>query len=298
MKATTKTEVPEAAAPLASPFSLYSEWIQQGTETFFASQRILLDLVMRQNATAMNAIRERFTAARPTAAGALSEIAGEGMSNFIAAQKILLDLAQRQNDIVLNGVKERVGAVTPAAAMTDLLRRSVDTFIELQRHFLEVASKQTDAWAAAAKTGQTFNGQGLADLAREGMENFVQTQRKFLDVVLEETAKAGKVGAGKAGKPTELAELARQSVDAFIDALKKLLDTAGEQMSVNWKAARQTLNLFAPIPNASLGELTRQGVESFVGAQKALLDVMTKPRATPVAAHAKARPVAHRAHVN
>ncbi len=304
MKGTTKTEAPEAARA-ATPISLFSEWVQQGTETFFATQRILLDLVMRQNAMAMNTIRERFTAMRPGAAGALTEIAGEGMSNFIAAQKILLDLAKKQNDIVLAGVKERVGASAPAAAMSDLLRRSVDTFIDLQRHFLDVADKQTGAWLESAKTGKTFTGEGLEELAREGMENFVAAQKKFLDVVAEEAGKAAKprAASAKSARPTELAELARQSVDAFIEAQKRLLDTAGEQMHANMKTAGRTLNLFTPVPGTNLVDLTRQGVESFVAAQKALLDVMTRPRAaahpTPhPEVHAKARPAGRRVHVH
>ncbi|MBZ5609438.1 MAG: hypothetical protein LAP38_14340 [Acidobacteriia bacterium] len=307
MKSNVKTELPEATARAVTPISLFTEWVQQGTETFFATQRILLDLVMRQNAMAMNTIRERFTAMRPTAANALTEMAGEGMTNFIAAQKILLDLAKKQNDIVLSGVKERVGISAPAAAMSDLLRRSVDTFIDLQRHFLDVAAKQTGAWVESAKTGKTFTGEGLAELAREGMENFVAAQKKFLDVVAEEAAKAAKprVGTAKAEKPTELAELARESVDAFIDAQKRLLDTAGEQIRANTKVAGRAMGLFTPVPGTNLADLTRQGVESFVAAQKALLDVMTRPRpAAPLHAaahpvvHAKARPASRRVHVH
>jgi hypothetical protein len=229
-------------------------------------------------------------------------MAGEGVANYIAAQKILLELAKRQNDIVLSGVKERVGATSPAAAMTDLLRRSVDTFIDLQKHFLDVASQQTGSWVEAAKTGKTFSGKGAAELAREGMENFVHAQKKFLDVVAEESAKAAKArGAAENGAKTELAELARESVDAFIEAQKELLDTAGEQMKVNVKAARKTMNLFTPIPGANLADLSRQGVESFVAAQKALLDVMSRPRAAAAvhpAVHAKTRPVNRRVHVN
>lgn len=289
MKAKVNVEPPEAVRA-ATPISLFSEWVQQGTESFFATQRILLDLVMRQNAMAMNAVRERLTAARPGATGALGEVAGEGVHNFIAAQKILLDLARRQNDIVLNGVKERVGGSAAAAAMTDLLRRSVDTFIDLQRHFLDVASKQTGSWVEAAKTGKTFTGEGLGELAREGMESFVAAQKKFLDVVAEESSKAAKTRhEAKATKPAALAELARESVDAFIEAQKRLLDTAGDQMRVNMKAAGRAANLFTPVPGMNLADLTRQGVESFVGAQKALLDVMTRPR--PAVAHAAAHPV-------
>ena len=108
MKPTTKPEHPEGAPRAAAPVYLFTDWVQQGTESFFAAQRILLDLVMRQNSIALNTLRDRF-AARPGPVATVSEIAGEGMSNFIAAQKILLDLAERQNEIVMNGVKERVG---------------------------------------------------------------------------------------------------------------------------------------------------------------------------------------------
>ena len=202
----------------------------------------------------------------------------------------------------MTGIKERVAASAPALAMTDLLRRSVGTFIDLQQNFLDVAAKQSHAWVNAAKSGKTFTGQGLAEIAREGVENFVAAQKKFLELVEEETIKATKEGrpngAAKA-KRTDLAELARQSTEAFIEAQKKLLDTAGRQAEVNLKAARRTVGAFTPAPGAALADLTRQGVESFVSAQKALLDVMTKPR--PAAAgphvHEKARPAGRRVHV-
>jgi len=253
MKTAARAEPHGAEHRAPTPIALFSEWMQQGTETFFATQRILLDLVMRQNAMAMNAVRERLTATRPLAADVLGEVAGEGVTNFIAAQKILLDLARKENDIVLNGVKERVPTAT-AAAMTDLLRRSVDTFIGLQKHFLDLASKQTASWVEAAKTGKALSSKGLADLAREGMENFVDAQKKFLDIVAEETTRAakGRDGGAHANKPTELAELARESVEAFIEAQKKLLDTAGEQIQVNLKAARQATGFLTPVPGTNL----------------------------------------------
>src|SRR5215472_10902506 len=114
---------PQAAGRGSSTVTLLTEWVRQGTESFFATQRILLDLVMRQNATAMNTVRERLAGARSVPAEALTEMAGEGISNFIAAQRVLLQLAQRQNEIVMGGVSERTGGVPPVSAMTELLRR-------------------------------------------------------------------------------------------------------------------------------------------------------------------------------
>ena len=144
----------------SSPFSLLSGWVRQGTESFFATQRVLLDLVMRQNANTLHAIRERLTAAREVPRTVLTDIAGEGLSNFVAAQRVLLHLAERQNEIVMTGVKERTGGYVPLAAMTDLVRRSLDTFIDMQQHFLSIAAKQTDVrlWPRQPRPHQPAQG--------------------------------------------------------------------------------------------------------------------------------------------
>jgi hypothetical protein len=272
---------PEPHGREHSTVSSLTEWVRQGTESFFATQRILLDLVMRQNAKTVGAIREQMTTAGAMPVAALTEMTGEGVSNFIAAQRVLLQLAQKQNDILMNGVKERAG-FGPAAAMTDLLRRGIDTFIDMEQHFLTMAARQADIWIDSAKEGRPFEGKGLPELARDAMENFVRSQKKLLDVVAEETAHATESignGNGKAaahGKKTELVELARQSAEAFIDAQRKLLDVAAQQLAVNLKTAQRTVQAINPLPPATLADLTRQTVDSLVTAQKALLDAMPK----------------------
>jgi hypothetical protein len=259
----------------SSPISMVTELVKQGTESFFASQRIVFDLVMRQNANTMNAIGERLAALRSMPA-ALTEVAGEGISNFIAAQRVLLHLAQRENEILMTGVKERAGGMAPVTAMTELVRRSVDSYIDMQQHFLTMAAKETDHWIDANKSGKPFAGVDLAEVAREGIENFVRSQKKFLDVVAEETTNAIEgTKNGKGAEKTELAELTRQGAEAFIDAQKKLLDVAAQQMELNLKAARETVQAVNPFQPVALGDLTRHAVDAFVGAQKSLLDLVT-----------------------
>src|SRR5579871_1494534 len=140
MPVKVKTEH-EARAREISPVSILSDWVRQGTESFFATQRILLDLVMRQNANTMHAVREQFASVRSAPGEILPEVAGEGISNFIAAQRVLLSLAQRQNEIVMAGVKERRGNLAPVAAVTDLIGRGVENFIDMQQHFLTIDRK-------------------------------------------------------------------------------------------------------------------------------------------------------------
>ncbi|HTS27245.1 MAG TPA: hypothetical protein VMH81_15315 [Bryobacteraceae bacterium] len=277
MPARTKSEHTEGRARELSPVSILSDWVRQGTESFFATQRILLDLVMRQNANTMQAVREQFANVRAAPGEILPEMAGEGISNFIAAQRVLLHLWQRQNEIVMTGVKERRGGFPPVAAVTDLISRGLDNFIDMQQHFLTIAARQADEWIDAAKEGKPFDGKGMAEMARDAMDTFVRSQKKFLDVLAEQTAVATGEPGGEAKKPakkTELTELARQGAEAFIDAQKKLLDVASQQMAIEFKAAGKAFEVINPWQSEVLTDLTRQSVDAFVTAQKALLDVV------------------------
>ena len=210
----------------------------------------------------------------------LSEIAEEGVTNFIESQKVLVNLAQEQTKILMSGVKERIGNQPAAHAVADTLRRSVDTFIDMQKEFLKIASKQTHAWVEASKTGNPYKSEHLVELAREGIENFVKAQKQFLGVIVEETEKAtsGKHADVKKIKKTDLSNLARQATESFVDAQKRLLDAAGRQMNANVKATGRALQLIKPFPFVRVAELTRKGVKGYVDAQKALMDVMLKHR--------------------
>ena len=259
--------------------SLLSSWAQQGVQSFFTTQRVLLDLAMRQNASVMHSVRQQLSDPEHPPTAILGEVAGEGVTNFIEGQKILLELGLRQHELLMSGVKERIEDPRANHAV-DLLRRSVETFIHMQQEFLKIAGKQTHAWVEAAKTGKPYQPEVLAELAREAMENFVSAQKKFMDVIADETAKAtgSKHGNGfKKIKKTELAALARQATESFIEAQRKLVDLAGQQMNANMKTAGKAVELLKPFPFAPLAELTREGVKTYVDTQKALMDVMVKP---------------------
>lgn len=271
-----------AAAPRhreTSPIDTLSEWVRQGTESFFAMQKILLDLVTRQNANTIAAVRDRLASVSSVPAAALTEMAGEGISNFIAAQRVMLQLAQRQNDIIAGAVEERVRGAAPVEAAAGLLRRGIDTFLDMQQHFLTIFSRQADTWIDSAREGRPFDGKGMAEMARDAMETFVRSQKKFLDVVAEQTARATgeKNGHAEPLKRQELADLAREAAEAFIEAQKKLLDIASQQIAVQIDTGRRTARALNPFPPVTLTDLTRHTVDSFVAAQKALLDVVARP---------------------
>jgi len=263
----------------SSTLSLLSGWAQQGAQTLFATQRILIELDMWQNVSVMHAVRQQLSDPHHSPTAILGEIAEDGLNNFLEGQKVLLELGKQQNELLITGVKERMGDWPAAHAMTDLLRRSVETFIEMQEEYLKIAGKQTHAWVESAKAGKPYQPEHAVDLAREGMENFVKAQKKFMDVLADETARATgskHSNAGKKMKKTELPELARKATDAFLEAQKRLMEVVGRQMNTGVKTAGKTLELLKPFPFLPVSELTREAVKSYVDAQKQLMEVMVK----------------------
>jgi hypothetical protein len=278
-------------APNGAPnfISLLTGWVQQGVESFFATQQILVDVATRQNV--VKTLREGAIDPEHSPLAILTELAMEGTSSFIEAQKILLNLAHQESEIMMNSGKERIAGSARAVAVTDLIRRSLDTFVKMQHDFLTTTSKQTLHWLEAVKAGKGYQDHHLVDFAREGMEIFVQAQKKFLDVIAQETARAtsGKPEhTAKTIKKTEFSKLASEATNAFIDAQKRLLDVMGQQTNVNLKAASKTMKLISPTRFLPMANLTGEGVKSFVTAEKALIDSMIKPHKESKVRHHKA----------
>lgn len=280
---------PTKEPPASTFLSLLSGWVQQGVESFFATQRVLIDGAMRQNGIAMKSLRESLSDPEHSPLALFTEMAVEGTSSFVEAQRILLKLAQQENDLIAGAVKERVSA-NPAIAMTELVHRSIGTFIGMQEEFLKVSSQQTLGWLDAVKARKYFDNTHAVDFAREGVDIFVRAQKKFLDVVAEETAKAtsGKPHPPSKATKTEITKLAREATNAFIEAQKRLLDVLGQQMSFNIKSATKVMDAVSPGRLLPMANFTGAGVKNFVEAEKTLLDSVVKPRHAAKAARRRA----------
>jgi hypothetical protein len=229
----------------------------------------------------------------------LTELAVEGTSSLVEAQRALLNLAQQENDIILNGVRERIGGFMPAVAMTDLVRRSLDTLIGMQQELLTNTSRQTLEWLESERAGKGDRAARLVKLAREGVETFTRAQTKFLEAVSQEATKAttGKPEHdGKTAKK-ELTHLAREAGNAFIDAQKRLLDVMGHQMNVNLDATTRAFGLVSPSQFMPMANLTGEGVKNFFDVEKSLLGSLVKPPKKVAARvkHGRGRTVRHKA---
>jgi hypothetical protein len=207
----------------------------------------------------------------------------------VEAQRALLTLAQQENDIILNGVKDRISGFIPAVAMTDLVRRSLDTLLEMQQDLLTTTSKKTLEWLESEKAGKGERATRLMQFAREGVETFARTQKKFMEVVAEEAERAtsAKKEHESTEKKTELADLAREAGDAFIEAQKRLLDVMGQQMNVNLDATTRAIGTISPSRLIPVASRTGEGVRDFVNAGTSLIGSLIKPKKS--VGHGKAR---------
>jgi hypothetical protein len=215
-----------------------------------------------------------------SALGILTELAVEGTSSLVEAQRALLNLAHQENEIILNGVKEQVGRFVPAAAMTDLVRRSLDTVLEMQQELLTTTSKQTLEWLQSAEAGKGKHASHLVEFARQGVETFTRAQKKFLEVLAQEAEKATSGGKEqrKTVKKAELAHLAHEAGNAFIEAQKRLLDVLGQQMNVNLDATTRAMEIMSPGRLVPVASRTGEGVRNFVNAETALIGSLLKTK--------------------
>lgn len=210
----------------------------------------------------------------------LTELAVEGTSSLIEAQRALLQLAQQENEIIFTGIKERVSSFVPAAAMTDLVRRSVDTVIDMQQELLTHSSRQTLEWLESEKAGKGDRAARLAEFARTGVETFTRAQSRFLEAVAQESARAasGKQDGGAKATKKELTDLAREAGDAFIEAQKRLLDIMGQQINVNLDASARATGLISPSRLAPAANFATSSVRDFVQAQGALIESVIRSK--------------------
>jgi len=214
-----------------------------------------------------------------TARSLLKELAVEGTSSLVEAQRTLLNLAQQENEIILSGVKERIGGFLPAVALTDLVRRSLDTFIGMHQEMLTTTSKHTLQWVESDKPAKGGRTAQLVEFAREGVETFARAQKKFLEVAQEATkaARGKHEHEVKAAKKTELVQLAREAGTAFVEAQKRLLDVMGQQMNVNLDVATRALQMIPSSGVFPMAGFTGESVRNFVEKETTLIGSLIRP---------------------
>jgi len=264
-----------------SPAGQVASWARQGVDSFFAAQKILLDLTAQQNALFIGMVRERVSMPRIHPGKAIAQFTDKSVKHFATAGKILLDLAADETALVMDGVTEGLPLPVAAATVANIFRHRVDTFIGMEKNLLDAAAEQTHAIAESYQAGKGLKAESVSELARKGIEGFVESEKKFLDLATHEVTTALKGGA-EGHKPSRerskvFTELAREGVNKYVDAQKKLLELGIDQLMPEHKTAAERAPVARKKPRTSLAELTEKSVRNIVAAQKSLMDIAIKP---------------------
>jgi len=271
----------EKKEPQETSPSFMPGWARQGVQSFVAAQKIIMDLAAQENALLIGLLRERLSKPGGQLGASMAGITEQGVKNLTEAGKILLDLAADETALAVEGVKEGLRLPAPAAAMAEVVRHRVGTFVEMQKNLLDATAEQAHAVAKSLREGENpWSSVHFAELARRGFEGFVESEKKFLELAAEEVSAATK-GEKRAGKaPKERLEVltnaARQGAEKYVETQKKLIDLAIEQLEETAKASREHREGARKEMLSSWGELTEKSVHNLVTAEKSLLQLATK----------------------
>lgn len=265
-----------------SPSSLLTGWARQGVQSFVAAQKILMDLAAQENALLIGMMREGLSKPGARLGASVAGLAEKGVENLAAAGKILLDLAADETAIAVDGLKEGLRLPAAAGTLAEVARHRVDTFVEMQKNFLDATAGQARAFAESFREeGKVLPAAHLAELARRGVVGFVESEKKFLDLASQEVTAATK-GDKRAHKPPRdrievLTKVAREGAEKYIETQKKLFELAVEHLEETLKAGREQNKVARKELPPSFGELTEKSVKNFVTAEKSLLDLAMRP---------------------
>jgi hypothetical protein len=151
-------------------------------------------------------------------------------------QKRLLDAAAEQTHEMAESYREGKGLMGAGASVVELARRGIESFVETEKKFLDLAAHEV----ATATKG---DGEGrkpaperykvLTGLAREGSEKYIEAQKKLVNLAIEQMESAGEMAeeraeAARTEVRTALGHLTEKSVRNFVTAQKSLMDLIGK----------------------------------------------------------------------
>jgi hypothetical protein len=200
----------------------------RGVHNFFEAQRLLLDMLARQNTIVADGLKPGLTG---TPAEALADVVHRGLDNFILAQKRFMDIfeAEAEGAVKDFGEDKRFDA----ARLTTLAREGMRNFVASQKQFLEIVEEKL-----AARAEGTTEAEGeqqhidLFDMAKQSVDAFVEAQKRLLDLASDQidvnVKMAREVFSPETDKrtTTTFPDLVKKSVDSFVAAQKALVEVA------------------------------------------------------------------------
>lgn len=217
--------------PSLNPGHVATKVADKGIKSLTSSAKILLDFAEGETALLVNGVKDGLPL--PKVAGTLAEVARHRVDTFIGLQKHLLDATAEHAHEVTESFREGKG-LAAVASVTHLARKGIESFVETEKKFLDLAAHEV---TAATKAGHESHKSArdrakvLTKMAREGVDKYIDTQKKLLSLAIDQLEPDDEIWPKKAEpvrkEPrTPLSELTQKSVHNLVTAQKSLMDLA------------------------------------------------------------------------
>jgi hypothetical protein len=154
--------------------------VHRGLDNLVAAQSRFLELFETEATGAV----DDFGAGKNFDAGRVTELARKGMREFLHSQKKFLDIVE---DELVRKKTETNGHGRKRMDLLETAKKSVDAFVEVQKHMLDLASDQINVNVKLAReviTGdiEKHPSTSLPDIVKKSVDSFVAAQKALVEV--------------------------------------------------------------------------------------------------------------------
>lgn len=178
----------------------------------------------------------------------------------------------------------------PESGYSDWARQMVESLVEAERKWLEMAAQQNEMVFQAIRQSldyyQSAPTPTLAEWARQGIENLLDSQRKLTESVTQQRFDffRGQIQEDTMGQDTPpmlnptrgITDFAQQQVEMMADARRRWLDFAAQQNAQVVSGVKKGLGLDEGSTAATYADWAQQAVDNYVEVQKRWLDLATQ----------------------
>ncbi|HEX2913695.1 MAG TPA: hypothetical protein VH186_23020 [Chloroflexia bacterium] len=186
---------------------------------------------------------------------------------------------------------EEVPVVTSDATYNDWVKRVVETMLESEQRWLELATEQNALTLKALKQEAEFLRAAptppLTEWIRRGIDRFMDSQRRWLDTATrqrdllvqrtqetEKTVETPNIPTGQA-----MTDFARQQVETLVEARKRWLDFVAKQNTLFLNTIQEVIGVNDSPTAANRTRLAQETLDNYIEVQKHWLDLATQPTA-------------------
>jgi hypothetical protein len=208
---------------------------------------------------------------------------------FINSSGQLKNISEKEGIKIMTNKKAEETVQAAESSPTDWARQLVESLVEAERKWLELASQQNDITFKVIREGienyRTAPSPTLGEWGKQGIENFLEAQRKWTESFTQQrfnffqsqnAETTGDAADSVTNAANAATDFAQQQVDVLADARRRWLEFATKQNTQVISGVKKGLGIEEGTPASRYVDWAQQAVDNYVEVQKRWLDLATQ----------------------